>query len=117
MVFYQAKALQELGRSREADKLFRTMIDYGKNPANRKQAVDYFAVSLPDMLLFSEDPDKRRQLHCDFLAALGYRGLSEFREAEKYFLKVLKADPNHVKAAVLFRNMQFEIKQFSGGAR
>ena len=39
--------------------------------------MDYFAVSLPDFLVFDDDLNGRNRIHCQYMAALGYLGLGE----------------------------------------
>ena len=39
--------------------------------------MDYFAVSLPDFLVFDEDLQRRNRIHCHYMMALGLLGLGE----------------------------------------
>ena len=47
--------------------------------------MDYFAVSLPDFLVFEDDLDRRNRIHCHYMMALGYLGLGERGQAETHF--------------------------------
>ena len=60
--------------------------------------IDYFAVSLPDFLVFDDDGGRRHRLHCDYMAGLGYLGMGDAAEATVCFARVLAEDPAHVGA-------------------
>jgi hypothetical protein len=49
--------------------------------------IDYFAVSLPNLLIFEDDLKARNQVHCYFLQGLGYLGLHQFEPAQKLLHK------------------------------
>ena len=66
--------------------------------------VDYFAVSLPDFLVFDDDLQRRHRLHCEYMAGLGYLGLRQSVEAAACFDRVLAEDPAHL-GAVLHRKL------------
>ena len=40
-----------------------------------KRQIDYFAVSLPDLLIFEENLNERNRKHCLFMVSLGLKGL------------------------------------------
>jgi tetratricopeptide (TPR) repeat protein len=98
MVFYQGLALVSLGRDAEASRCFTTLVDYGLSHLNDAAAVDYFAVSLPDLLLFDADLQLKNELHCRYMLALGYLGLQQQDEAEAQFERILELDVNHLGA-------------------
>ena len=58
--------------------------------------IEYFAVSLPDFLIFDEDLNKRNHAHCEYLIGLGYLGLGDMERASKAFSKVEQLDFNHM---------------------
>src|SRR5258705_9251033 len=51
-IVYQALAWKKLGQPRHAEAIFKKLIDFGKQHINDDIHIDYFAVSLPDMLVF-----------------------------------------------------------------
>ena len=57
--------------------------------------IDYFAVSLPDFLIFDEDLDKRNQIHCYYLMGLGNLGMNNNALAKENFEKALELDINN----------------------
>ena len=65
--------------------------------------MDYFAVSLPDFLVFEDDLNRRNQVHCHYMMALGYLGLEDYQAASGQFQQVLALDANHVGAGVHWR--------------
>ena len=58
--------------------------------------MDYFAVSLPDLLIWEDDLQVRNTLHCRYMMALGYWGLKETEKAEKLMEEVAKMDRNQL---------------------
>jgi tetratricopeptide (TPR) repeat protein len=100
MIFYQGLARQKLGRTAEAQQIFQKLIDYGQAHLNDEVTLDYFAVSLPDFLVFEEDLNHRNRLHCHYLMALGYLGLGDHAEARLQFDQVLTMDACHVGATL-----------------
>ncbi|MEF2877602.1 MAG: DUF5107 domain-containing protein [Blautia sp.] len=100
MILYQGMAKLKQGRKREANARFYKLIDYGERHVRDKVKMDYFAVSLPDFLIFEEDLDRRNQAHCYYLMGLGKLGLGRKEEAEKDFDLALSLDPNHQNALI-----------------
>ena len=68
--------------------------------------LDYFAVSLPDLLVFDADLNLRNKIHCLYVQGLGHLGLGNghLEKAEEYFEEVLKLDVNH-QGALIHKNM------------
>ena len=95
MMYYSAKALYELGNKDEANKRFKAFIDYANEHMNDIVSIEYFAVSLPDFLIFEGDLTKNNKVHCNFMAALGYLGLNDTENAKKYANEALKLNCTH----------------------
>jgi tetratricopeptide (TPR) repeat protein len=95
MIFYQGLAREALGQRAEAELIFRKLIDYGIQHLNDQVTMDYFAVSLPDFLVFDEDLNLRNQMHCHYMMGLGYLGLKDISAALDQFGEVLAVDANH----------------------
>ncbi len=87
-IFYQGLALQKLGQNGEAEKRFDSLIDFGKEHMNDNVRIDYFAVSLPDLLIWDDDLNLRNRELCYYLMALGYLGKQDTDSANRYFLKI-----------------------------
>ncbi|MDD4077730.1 MAG: DUF5107 domain-containing protein, partial [Bacilli bacterium] len=98
MIYYQGLALIKLDRVNEAKARFNKLIDYGENHIFDNKKIDYFAVSLPDFLIFDTDLNKKNVAHCQYLIGLGNLGLGNDEAAKKAFTEVLKLDINHLGA-------------------
>ena len=94
-IFYQGMALLKLGRTAEANGRFYRLVNYGKQHIFEKQTMDYFAVSLPDLLIWEDSLDRKNRIHCLFMLALGYTGLGDKTRAERYLKEVEAMDINH----------------------
>ena len=94
-IFYQGLALYKLGHEGEAHGRFYKLINYGKQHIFEKQTMDYFAVSLPDLLIWEDSLDTKNEIHCKYMLALGYYGMGEHEKALKYLEEVEKLDNNH----------------------
>lgn len=103
-IFYQGLALIKLERDKEANQLFNNLVHYGEQHFDDKVKIDYFAVSLPDLMIFDDDLDKRNKIHCHYLMALGKSGLKEFENAGEHFETVLKMDASH-QGAIIHQKM------------
>ena len=94
-IFYQGLALYKLGRIDEAHGRFFKLINYGKQHIFEKQIMDYFAVSLPDLLIWEDSLDMKNLIHCKYMLALGYTGMGNTEKAQKYLAEVEALDNNH----------------------
>ena len=94
-IFYQGLALLKLGRQNEAASRFNRLIDYGEEHLFDEVKIDYFAVSLPDLLIWEDDLSVRNQIHCNFMIGLGYMGLRQTTKARRFFENALSFDANH----------------------
>jgi tetratricopeptide (TPR) repeat protein len=104
MILYQALAKAELGARAEAAAIAQGLVNYGSTQAAQTVTVDYFAVSLPDFLVFDDDLPRRHRLHCEYMLGLGYLGLGDIAAASACFDRVLAEDPAHL-GAVLHRRL------------
>lgn len=100
MILYQGLAKEKQGKELEANARFYKLVDYGEKHIRDKVKLDYFAVSLPDFLIFEDDLDRRNQAHCYYLMGLGMLGLGRNEEADENFKKALALDVSHQNAAV-----------------
>ncbi len=71
MTYYRALALNAVGRKDEAKTIGEKMKEYGESHMNDHVTIDYFAVSLPDFLIYECDLDKKNRLHCENMIRLG----------------------------------------------
>jgi tetratricopeptide (TPR) repeat protein len=99
-IFYQGLALLKLGRKNEAEIRFNKLVGFGLKHIDDHIKIDYFAVSLPDLLIWDADLDARNRIHCKYLAGLGCLGLGQAEEAIQYLSEVIKLDQSHSGAQV-----------------
>jgi tetratricopeptide (TPR) repeat protein len=101
MTFYSALAWERLGQKMKAKKLLRDLLAYANKLAKKHAKIDYFATSLPTMLLFDDDLQFRQETVALFLQAQAHLGLRRKAKAKALLKQVLKRDPNHALAADL----------------
>ncbi|HTD97838.1 MAG TPA: DUF5107 domain-containing protein [Mucilaginibacter sp.] len=102
-IVYQALAWRKLGNNHKADSIFERFLKFGEAQINKPVHIDYFAVSLPDMLVFDIDLNQRNVTFCKYLVGLGHLGLGNYRLAEQYLYEVITMDKNHQGAATHLR--------------
>ena len=101
MTFWSGLALQRLGRPDEARVLFTRIYDYSIELENTPPEIDYFATSLPAMLLFHEDLALRHRINAFFLRAQAFIGMNRIPEAQHLLDQVLALDASHPNAVGL----------------
>ena len=94
-IFYQGLAHLRLGNREEAESRFQRLIDYGRENMDRHVKIDYFAVSLPDLLIWDDDLDRRNRVHCHYMMGLGYLGLGSATLAVEQLQQAAVLDRNH----------------------
>lgn len=97
-ILYQGWALKKLGDDGAAETRFRSMIDYGQKHIKDQVKIDYFAVSLPDLLIWEDDLNLRNKIHCFYLIGLGKLGLGDKNGAIAELDLVLEMDPYNLPA-------------------
>jgi len=101
MTFFSAISLIKLGKSAEAENLLNELLSYAENLENTEAKIDYFATSLPTMLLFGDDIQKRQQTKALFLQAQSYYGLDKREKSLELIGKVLANESNHQSALTI----------------
>ena len=101
MTYYNALALQALGMRSEARKLLRELLAYAGKLLRTQATLDYFATSLPAMLLFEDDLQIRQTVTARFLQAQATLALGQVSRARIHLEAVLALDGNHSRAADL----------------
>ena len=96
--YYRAKSLEALCHKGEAADLLRQMRDFAAKQMDTEVKIDYFATSLPNLLLFEDDFQKRNQVDCLFLLGLSELGLRSPERATELLNQVLSLDCNHIAA-------------------
>ena len=101
MTYYSALAWEKLGQGAKAKKLFRDLLVYAQQLQKTKAKIDYFATSLPTMLLFDDNLQRRQETTALFLQAQAQLGLGKKSTGKNLLSTVLRRDPNHALAADL----------------
>ncbi len=94
-LFYQGLAFEQLGQPARAAGKFYKLLRYGEDHVFETFQMDYFAVSLPDALVFDEDYQVRQTTHCDYLMGLGYLGLGQTERAQVMFDRAHQLTNSH----------------------
>jgi tetratricopeptide (TPR) repeat protein len=101
VTYWSGVALVRLGRSEEARELFQQIYDYSLDLERKTPQIDYFATSLPAMLLFNEDMAQRTEISAKFLRAQALLGLGMAEQGIALLKEVRRLDVNHQGAADL----------------
>jgi tetratricopeptide (TPR) repeat protein len=101
MTYYSALAWERLGDSAEARKLLRGLLDYARRLGRTEAKIDYFATSLPTLLLFDDDLQFRQDTTALFIEAQAALGLGRRARGAALLATVLRRDPNHPLASDL----------------
>lgn len=104
MTFYSAIALERLGKKVAAKSLLTDLLAYSGKLGKTEAKIDYFATSLPTMLLFDEDLQKSQGLTARFLEAQARVGLGQLKKAKLLLKEVLAENPNHALASDLIQS-------------
>ncbi len=94
-IFYAGLAFRALGMEDKARSYFNRLADYGRQHYHDKVVMDYFAVSLPDLLIWEDSLDSRNRVHCLYMLALGCAGLGDKKKAKRYLEEAAAIDSNH----------------------
>jgi len=101
MTCYSALAWKKLGRPAKAERLLRDLLAHARKLEKSQAKINYFATSLPTMLLFDDDLQFRQKTTALFLQAQAWLGLGYRARGRALLKKVMQRDPNHALAADL----------------
>lgn len=103
--YFQALALRRLGDEAAAERLMDALAVYAEEQLAAPAKIDYFATSLPTMLLFEDDLKARQDNRARFIQAQIAAAQGNREAARGLLSQVLSADPNHALASDLLVNM------------
>jgi len=95
--YYRGLSLRELGREDDARAVFEDLESFAQAKLKETATIDYFATSLPNLLVFDEDLQARRDAENHLLIALARHGLGDSDGAKSALEKSLaftNADPH-----------------------
>lgn len=101
MTYYRALSLRELEMEEKARQLLEELKAFGQKKLAEKVKIDYFATSLPLLLVFDEDLQKRNKWEAKYLIALAQNGLGFKSEAQKLAKEILQMNAMHAGAKEL----------------
>jgi tetratricopeptide (TPR) repeat protein len=105
--FWAGMAYARLGQGQHARELFQKIYEHSLELEQQTPRIDYFATSLPAMLLFENDLGKQNQIEAKFLRAQALLGLEREQEARSLLREVLQLDRNHPGAADLAEQLEW----------
>ena len=88
-----------LGRVEDGRAVLIKMREFAAAQLQTEPKIDYFATSLPNLLLFDDDLPKRNQIDSLLSCALATHGLGDPHDAIRQLEQVVALDPNHLFAA------------------
>ncbi len=94
-IYFQGLAWRELGNEARAAERFQKLIAYADAHRDDEITMDYFAVSLPDFLVFDVDLTERNRQHCLLMKALGCDGLGHMATRDQTLHDLLQRRPDH----------------------
>jgi tetratricopeptide (TPR) repeat protein len=109
--YFSILAARRLGESEYADELVTGLTRHAEQLAQTPAVIDYFATSLPSLILFDEDPQRRLDLAVELLRAQLALLADDPIAARHHLHTVLAADPGHELARDLTNQLE------AGGSR
>ena len=87
--YFRGLSLRELGHEDEARALFADLKAFAESKLKETAKIDYFVTSLPNLLVFEEDIQSRRDAENHLLIAYAHHGLGESESALAALKKTL----------------------------
>jgi tetratricopeptide (TPR) repeat protein len=103
--YFRGLSLQELGRESDACAIFSDLKAFALTKLQETARIDYFATSLPNLLVFNEDLQARRDAENNLLLAMAHHGLREASAARSAVAKTLAFTRSDQRAADLLREL------------
>jgi tetratricopeptide (TPR) repeat protein len=96
--YWRALALRRQGNGAAAKELLEHLHAAARRQGGAEVRIDFFATSLPSMLLFEDDLGRRNRADSRYLEGLAHLGLGSVDLARAAFEEVIDLDPNHAGA-------------------
>jgi tetratricopeptide (TPR) repeat protein len=110
MTYWRGAALDKLHQPKQAEEVFRSIAAYANELEVQEPKIDYFATSLPSMLLFHEDLHHRNLVLAAFLRAQAAYGLDGAEAAIPMLYAVLTLNSNHTGASDLLQQAELDLR-------
>jgi tetratricopeptide (TPR) repeat protein len=108
--YFRGKAMLALGEEQAAHNVFSSLGEFAAIKMRTEPKIDYFATSLPNLLLFDDDIHKRNRIDSQLLSALAHEGLGYREQAKLELEDVVGEDRNHLFAAEMLSWIQNQRK-------
>jgi len=112
-LYFRAQGTRALGNEDEAHTLFASLLETAGKQLGTNPKIDYFATSLPNLLLFNDDLTKRNDTEAQFLIALAHHGQGNLAKAVQMLESIIREDPNHLLAMEMLGWFKDEVKPAS----
>ncbi len=104
-IFYAGLAFRALGDENKARSYFNRLVNFGRQHYHDEVKMDYFAVSLPDLMIWDGDLNESNRKHCLYMLALGEFGLGNLKRSDRYIRELMNMDINH-QGATAFESLK-----------
>jgi len=101
LTYFRGLSLRELGCEDQAKAVFEDLKTYAEAKLGETAVIDYFATSLPNLLVFEEDLQARRNAENHLLIALACHGLGDIAGAQAHLQQTLAFTNSDQRAADL----------------
>jgi hypothetical protein len=105
MTFYSALSLRRMGDPAKSNSLAENLSAYSSRQAHKKATIDYFATSLPTMLLFTDDLAKRQKITASILHAQADLLQGSADKAALALRRILRSDPSNEVAFDMLKEL------------
>jgi tetratricopeptide (TPR) repeat protein len=92
-IFFQGLSLIKLNCLEKANQIFKILLNYA-NQEHGQIEIDYFAVSLPNYLIFDDDIQKKFDHFIKYVKALSLYGFQKKKEALNIYQEITKENPS-----------------------
>jgi len=103
--YYRGLSLRAMGREDESLALFESLKAFAKGRLGETARIDYFATSLPNLLVFEEDLQARKDAEAQLMIALASHGLGDAEGARHALEAVMRFNRADAVAAELGQRM------------
>ncbi|MNE02035.1 Tetratricopeptide repeat protein [compost metagenome] len=97
-LFWQGMAVRALGDSAAAERHFNGFLSWVKAHQDDVPEADFFAVSLPELVVLDAPAGLQHQQHCLFIEVLGHAGREDTAASQRCIDTLLTLNPAHDKA-------------------
>lgn len=91
--YFAGKALEKLGREKEAEELYRRMLEYAEDRLANADLYGYFGVGMPSPLPFESDIVRQNSIPALLIEALAEKGLGHEENSRAALAQLMELDP------------------------